>query len=233
MKTWALVPIKESAHAKQRLSFFFTTQLRQALFSAMVTDVLAALAASTSICGFAVVTVDPAAQKLARRCGGLVIEAGARLGHSNAAMSGICELTSRQGADAVLTLPMDVPLITTEDIDSIITAHEKGHRGMTLVPSHDCRGTNATLSSPPGCIELRFGEDSFVAHVKAARSAKIRPSVLSLPNVALDIDRPEDVERLLGIPRNTRTHEALAKAGYRPGAFWRSDLLETRAAQWN
>lgn len=199
----------------------------------MTADVFATLAACTSICGFAAVTVDPAVQKLARRCGGLVIETGARLGHSNAAMSGIRELTSRQGADAVLTLPMDVPLITTADIESIVTMHERGDGGLTLVPSHDCRGTNATLSSPPGCVELQFGEDSFVAHVKAARSAKIRPSVSSLPNVALDIDRPEDVERLLGIPRNTRTHEALARAGYRAGAVWRSDLLEIRAAQWN
>ena len=185
----------------------------------MVWDVLATLAESTSISGFVVVTVDSTAQEMARRCGGLVIEAGARSGHSGAALSGVSELTSRHHAEAVLTLPMDLPLLTTQDIDAIIVTHDKSGGGLTLVPSHDCRGTNATLSSPPGCVGFRFGQDSFVAHLKAASRAGIRPSVVSLPNIGLDIDRPEDVEKLLAIPRDTRTHAVLAKSGYRSGAF--------------
>ena len=213
LKPWALVPIKESSLAKQRLSGFLCAKSREALFVAMVADVFATLAACASLQRFAVVTVDPAAQQLARQRGGLVIETGARSGYNEAAWAGTRELVERYGAEAVLTLPMDVPLITTRDIDDIISAHEDSLGGFTLVPSRDFRGTNATLSSPPGCVGFRFGEDSFAAHLHSARAVGIRPFIVNVSNVALDIDYPEDIERLLAIKRNTRTHAVLADAG--------------------
>ena len=231
LKPWALVPIKESSLAKQRLSAFLCPQWREALFAAMIADVFATLAACTSLKGFAVVTVDPSAQKLAHQHGGLVIQTGARSGYNEAVRLGTRELVERHAADAVLTLPMDVPLITTRDIEDIISAPEYSLGGFTLVPSRDFRGTNATLSSPPGCVGFRFGDDSFAAHLKSAKAVGIRPFIVNLSNVALDIDYPEDVRRLLAIPRETRTHAVLADARFDPGAFRTPVLHEARAAR--
>ena len=223
LRPWALVPIKECSLAKQRLSLHLCPEARQALFAAMVADVFAALAACTSLQGFAVVTVDPAVQALARQYGGLSIETGARAGYNEAVRLGTLELVRHHSANAVLTLPMDIPLITPRDIQDIISAHEHSRSGFTLVPSRDFRGhsppsrttstRNATLSSPPGCVTFRFGDDSFAAHLDSAKAANIRPFVLSLSNIALDIDHPADIERLLAVKRKTRTHAVLAGAG--------------------
>jgi 2-phospho-L-lactate/phosphoenolpyruvate guanylyltransferase len=230
LKPWALVPVKENSLAKQRLSVFLDPRLREALLAAMVADVFTTLAASSSLSGFAVVTVDPAVQRLARQYGGRVIETGARSGYNVAATRGTQELVGRYAADAVLTMPMDIPLITTGDIEDIIAAHEQSLGGFTLVPSRDFSGTNATLSSPPGCVEFCFGNDSFTAHLKSARTTGIRPLIVNLPNVALDIDYPEDLRRLLEIPRETRTRAVLADAGYVPDPFRIPVFREAQAA---
>ena len=69
---WAVVPVKEFADAKRRLSPLLTPEQCRALTAAMVEDVLAALAEVKSLAGRVVVTVDPLATDLARRYGAVV-----------------------------------------------------------------------------------------------------------------------------------------------------------------
>ena len=70
---WAVVPVKDLQHAKQRLAGVLAAAERQALFAAMLEDVLAALAASAGLAGMLVVTRDPRAQVLAARYGARVL----------------------------------------------------------------------------------------------------------------------------------------------------------------
>lgn len=190
---WAAVPVKEFVGAKQRLAALLTPQQRQALAAAMLEDVLAALAA-TPLAGIMVNTVDPVATGLARRYGALVVTDGARDGHTGAVMA-MARILDAEGRAGMLTVPGDIPRVTSAEIAAVIEARRPAP-SLTIVPAHDERGSNAMLCSPPTVMPLRFGDDSFLPHLAAARALGIEPTIVKLPGIALDIDQPADLEAL-------------------------------------
>jgi 2-phospho-L-lactate/phosphoenolpyruvate guanylyltransferase len=208
MDLWAVVPIKELDRAKERLGPLLPTELRRALMLAMLEDVLAALAATPGLAGIAVVTVDPAARRLAANYGCRVIETGARDGHTGA-VAAAARLLAEEGQPGMLTFPGDIPLITPAEIAQLLAAHRPAP-AFTIAPSRDERGSNAIICSPPDAVPLRFGEDSFFPHLRAAESCGIRPTVLRLAGVALDVDTPEDLAAFALLPSPTRARALLA-----------------------
>ncbi len=64
---WAVVPVKQLARAKQRLSGLLGPEQSRLLCDAMLDDVLAALTAARGLAGILVVSSDPAARALAMR----------------------------------------------------------------------------------------------------------------------------------------------------------------------
>ncbi len=207
----AVVPIKETAHAKQRLAGVLAGARRQALALAMCEDVLTTLAAVPELAGILVVTVDPAAAALAVRHGARVASDGARDGHSGAVAAAARRLAA-EGCD-MLALPGDIPLAEPDDIRELMSARASdAHRGaFAIAPARDERGSNAVLCAPAAAVPLRFGDDSFFPHLAAARSCGIEPAVVRLPRIALDIDTPEDLALFLRTPSPTRTHALLRK----------------------
>lgn len=210
-EVWALVPIKRTTQAKQRLASRLSPDARRALALTMAADVLAALAATPGLAGIAVVTLDPDAAALARRHGARIIEDGAADGHTGAVEAGARRLAA-EGADGVLTMPIDVPAATPAEIAGVLAAHGTAP-AFTIVPAHDRLGSNAILASPPGCVTLRFGEDSYVPHLDAARRAGITPRIVEAPGIGLDLDHPADLDAFLRLKPTTRTHALLAELG--------------------
>jgi 2-phospho-L-lactate/phosphoenolpyruvate guanylyltransferase len=208
---WAVVPVKELDRAKMRLAPLLPPGVRRALMLAMLEDVLAALAATPGLAGIAVVTVEPAAAQLATDYAARVVETGARDGHTGA-VSAAARLLAEEGASGMLTLPGDIPLVTPEEIASLIAAHRPA-LAFTIAPSRDERGSNAVICSPPDAVPLRFGEDSFFPHLRAAEALGIPPTVLHLPGIALDIDTPEDLAAFTLLPSATRARALLAENG--------------------
>ncbi len=70
---------------------------------------------------------------------------------------------------------------------------------------------NAILCSPAGAVPLRFGADSFVPHLAAAKRCAIEPVVVHLPRIAIDIDTPDDVAKFLTTPSSTRARALLER----------------------
>jgi 2-phospho-L-lactate guanylyltransferase len=188
---WAAVPVKEFVGAKQRLASLLTPQQRQALAAAMLEDVLAALV-DAPLAGVVVNTVDPLATELARRYGARVITDGARDGHSGA-VAAMARLLGEEGRAGMLTVPGDIPRVSAAEIAAIIAARRPAP-SVTIVPAHDERGSNAVLCSPPMVMPLRFGDDSFLPHLAAARALGIEPTIVKLQGVGLDIDQPADLQ---------------------------------------
>ncbi len=209
MDFWAVVPVKEQDRAKERLAPLLPSGLRQALAAAMLEDVLSALAAAPGLAGLIVVTVDRQARRLASHYGARVAEEGARDGHTGA-VTAAARLLAGEGRAGMLTLPGDVPLVTPGEISQVIAAH-RSPPSFTIVPSHDEGGSNAILVSPPDAVPLRFGIDSFFPHLRAAEACGIRPGVLRLAGIALDIDNPEDLAAFARRPSLTRTRAFLAE----------------------
>ena len=207
---YAVVPVKDTSDAKRRLAGVLNGTRRQQLALAMCEDVLATLAGVRELAGIVVVTVDPAAAAMAARYGAHVSSAGAREGHTGAVAAAAREL-AREG---MLTVPADIPLVEGDDIRELIHVHRnstRGARAFTIVPARDERGSNAILCSPAGAVPLRFGADSFVPHLSAAKRCAIEPTVVHVPRIALDIDTPDDVAQFLATPSSTRARALLER----------------------
>jgi 2-phospho-L-lactate/phosphoenolpyruvate guanylyltransferase len=89
--------------------------------------------------------------------------------------------------------------VTSGEIAAVIAACRPAP-SLTIVPAHDERGSNAVLCSPPLVMPLRFGDDSFLPHLAAARAIGVEPTVLKLPGIGLDIDQPQDLDALRRAP---------------------------------
>jgi 2-phospho-L-lactate/phosphoenolpyruvate guanylyltransferase len=107
-----------------------------------------------------------------------------------------------------------VPLATPREIAALIAAH-RPPPSFTIAPSHDERGSNAILVSPPDLVPFAFGDDSFRPHLAAAEARGVAPTILHLPGIARDIDTPQDLAAFLDIKSQTRTQTLLDAASLR------------------
>lgn len=196
-----LVPIKNTSDAKQRLSSLLDQPSRTKLAQAMLSDVMAALHGWNDRPAVGIVTGDPFATQLALEYGFEVIA-----DPDNPGETGAIEMATRisveRGLDSTLVIPADIPLIQAWELEEILK-HAPAE-GSVLVPAGDGRGTNAAFRRPADLFPLRFGNDSFKPHHAAAQATGKPCVVLNLPGIAVDVDDPSDLQRLLSLPGNTR-----------------------------
>ena len=210
---WAVVPVKELAGAKQRLSSCLSPEERRALATIMLEDVLDALSAVQQLAGVLVVTVDPVARSLAGRYGARIVTEAAREGHTGA-VAGAARLLAYEGHAGMMTMPGDIPRASSAEITATLAAH-RAAPAFTIVPAHDDLGSNAIICSQPDAVPLRFGEDSFYPHLDVARAHGIDPLIVRHPGIGMDIDNPVDLVTFLKMspPVRTRTLDFLKQAG--------------------
>ncbi len=205
-----LIPVKNLAHAKQRLADVLDQPARTELAQAMLCDVLEAVASLTNRPEVALVTSDGFATGLARQFDFEVIPDNANLGET-AAIAAATQLCESRGIESTLVIPGDIPLVTADELKKILLAAPAV--GSVLVPAADGRGTNAALRRPAGLFPLRFGNDSFRPHLAAARATGKPCVVLALPGVALDVDTPSDLRQLAAARGETRTQSLVRRLG--------------------
>ncbi|MSO91592.1 MAG: 2-phospho-L-lactate guanylyltransferase [Acetobacteraceae bacterium] len=211
---FAVIPVKEMQDSKQRLSSLLTPVQRQGLAEVMLQDVVDAARGARDLAGIIFVTRDLFAMDLAERVGAHVITNGALDGHTGAVTAAAQRLVL-EGAHAMLTMPGDIPRVTSEEIQAVIAAHSPMAPAFTIVPAHDEKGSNCIIMTPPDAVPLRFGEDSYFPHLDAARRLEIEPGIVRLPGIGMDIDHPEDIFQFMGMqPRvRTRTLDFLEATG--------------------
>ena len=197
-----LIPVKNLKHAKQRLASLSDQSTRTELAEAMLLDVLETLNSWPDRPPVGIVTRDAFAVKLARGFSFDVI-ADTDAKSETEAIETATRFCERRGSKFTLVIPGDIPLIKVSELDLIIQAAPP--EGTVLVPSSDQRGTNAAFRSPCGLFPLRFGNDSFVPHLAAAKATGKPCTILSLPGIALDIDTPSDLQQLAAVPGESRT----------------------------
>lgn len=210
---WAVVPVKELDGAKQRLAPLLSPAQRRALIEVMMAEVLEAVVTTPALAGVMVVTLDAQATALAGRLGARVVTDGARDGHTGSVTAGL-RLLAREGRGGMLTLPGDIPAVTSQEISLVLGAHLPGP-SFTISPAHDHMGSNTVICSPPDAVPLRFGDNSYYPHLDAAQRCGIEPTVIHQPGIAMDIDHPADIEAFLRLPQSigTRTRALLEEMG--------------------
>jgi 2-phospho-L-lactate/phosphoenolpyruvate guanylyltransferase len=200
------VPVKDLVNAKQRLVAFLSPPERRDLARAMLEDVLEALAGAR-IGPVLVVTRDAQVEGLAARHGAGTLREESNLGHTEAVAHAQRAALAR-GAARFLTIPGDVPCVTPAELRTL-SETPLDAPGAVFVPSLSGFGTNAALLEPPDAMPLKFGEPSFDNHLVAARAAALKPLVLRLPGIGLDIDGPGDLGLLLERGPSTRSARLL------------------------
>lgn len=198
---YILIPVKDLARAKQRLAGIMSQEARTCLAWKMLEGTFAAAASVGLADRVAVVTLYPPAIALAEKYGMEVIPETEQISESASVDFGSREARKR-GATAVLRLPIDLPLITAEDIETILAHDQPGKPCVVIVPSRDGTGTNAILRRPPDLFPSHFGAGSLAKHLKEAELAGAECKVLHLPRIALDIDEPEDLAELRKWPNS-------------------------------
>ena len=216
---WAVIPVKETSGAKERLADAVPRHLRPGLALAMLEDVLASVAKTLhqgprGLAGIAVVTLDPAARALAQRYGARILTEDARGGHTGAVAAAARTLAA-EGKHGMLQMPGDIPLVSADEI-SLLLAQRRPAPSFTIAPSHDDLGSNAVLVCPPTAVPLTFGDDSFYPHLRAAQACGIEPKIVRQPGIGRDIDRPEDIWAFVELRSHTRAQAFLERHGLTP-----------------
>lgn len=210
MTTVVAVPVKDLAAAKQRLVAALDPRERAELAAAMLRDVLGALAAA-GLDHVWVVTRDDAVITLAKDFGAEILREERNAGHTRAVAQARAEAAGA-GADVFLTVPGDVPCLTAAEAQALAEAARSGPAAV-FTPSRSGLGTNGVALAPPDLMELTFGEPSFDNHLAAARARGLRPRVLPLPGLGLDVDGPADLAALLVEGPGTESGRLLAGWG--------------------
>jgi 2-phospho-L-lactate/phosphoenolpyruvate guanylyltransferase len=194
MTIWAIVPVKPLRRGKSRLAGTLSEDERADLNQSLLEHTLKTLTDIKELEQVLVVSRDPHALTIARQHGArTVLEDGQP--QLNTALTRATVIAKVYATRGVLILPADLPLITREDV---LTLMEKAVNPPVIViaPDRHEKGTNALLLSPSGLIEYDFGENSFERHCERARQAGARLEIVKLPSLGLDLDLPEDLEMI-------------------------------------
>lgn len=170
----------------------------------MLHDVLTALYFWKNRPPVGIVTGDSYASSLAAEYGFEIIP-----DRDNPGETGAIEMATRacveRGIGETLVIPADIPLLQVWELEEVLRSAPP--HGSVLVPAGDGRGTNAALRRPADLFPLRFGNDSFKPHLAAAQATNKPCSVLQLPGIAVDVDNPADLLKLISLPGETRAQK--------------------------
>jgi 2-phospho-L-lactate guanylyltransferase len=206
-----LIPVKNLKDAKQRLASVLSQPERTELARAMLQDVTEAVASWVKRPEVAIVSCDSFALSLACKFGFEVIADHRNSGETDAIeiATRVCEARELD----TLVIPGDIPLVQAWELQAIYDAAPEV--GTVLVPAGDGRGTNAVLRRPAALFPLRFGNDSFKPHLAAAQATGKPCVVLPLPSIAVDVDDPADLQKLIHLPGDTRAQRLARSWGLR------------------
>src|SRR6266446_8474719 len=190
-----LLPVKDLNNAKKRLMGVLTPEERFGLAEAMLKDTIRAVQGVQRAEKVFVVTNYKPAMRLAQEASWEILHEEEQISesHSVDAASKICE---QRGITALLRLPLDVPLIHSNDIDELFSL-DCVAPALIIVPSRDGTGTNAILRTPPTLFPSHFGSGSFAKHLAEAGRAGARIIVRRNSRLEMDVDDAADLRALL------------------------------------
>jgi 2-phospho-L-lactate guanylyltransferase len=194
MRTFGLLPFRGLDRPKSRLGPDVCLDERRSLSLALLNRAVGAMAGA-GVDRVAVVTLDedlaaagldPRAELLVQHSTGL--NRAIRLGQA---------WSMQLGADALLILLPDLPLLEPDDVRALLARLPRGSaHAAVIAPDRHGAGTNGLLLCPPGLIPPSFGPGSAERHRRALALADAHVADAQRPGTQLDLDTPEDVHRL-------------------------------------
>jgi 2-phospho-L-lactate guanylyltransferase len=193
VSTWVIVLIKDFDSAKQRLEPALGPKARRDLARHNAQLAVRAAAAGDRLL---VVAGSEEVAALARGWGAEVLAEPRQEGQNVAAARGIAKAVDG-GADAVMLLSSDLPLVTVEAVRDVLESATRLDAPVAIaVPAVGRGGTNALYLRPPHAVALHFGSDSLAKFRQEAQRLGVTFVVHHSDAMALDLDEPGDLARL-------------------------------------
>lgn len=196
----AIIPVGTLEGAKTRLGELLDAEERHDLVEGLLTRTVMAALAVTSLGDVLVVSPDREVLRRASAMGARTLRQ--RSAGLNAGLREARADVVAGGATAILVIPIDLPLATTEAIEAVaapLAAPSGAEAGagagaalVVLVPDRHGTGTNALGLRPPDVIDFAFGRGSRQAHRAAAATAGVTPIELDGP-LTVDLDTADDL----------------------------------------
>jgi 2-phospho-L-lactate/phosphoenolpyruvate guanylyltransferase len=191
--TWVIVLVKDFGSAKERLRPALGPRSRRTLARRNATLAVRAAAAGDHTL---VVAGGQGVAALAETWGVDVLLEPRQQGQNVAARRGI-DRAIEGGADAVLLLSSDLPLVTKASVRELLDAAGRHSAPVAVaVPAVGRGGTNALYLRPAAAIGLHFGDDSLARFRHEAETRGVEFVMHASDAMALDLDEPSDLDRL-------------------------------------
>ena len=114
-------------------------------------------------------------------------------------------------AQAMLILPADLPLVSRDELNTLIRDQED--RSIRIAGARDQDGTNALVMRPPSLLTTSFGVGSFERHKKLAKALSVKIEEINLPGLSFDVDTEKDLIDFVQTKSDTRTYRFLDESG--------------------
>lgn len=189
-----VIPAKDPASGKSRLAAILPFEARQSLASILFRETLRFFRANFADVPLVVVTDSPGLAEESRQAGATVLR-DERVGLTAAVDQAIAWCLARGFASA-LVIHSDIGALRRDEISRLIERPRR-RPSVILCPSADEGGTNALLATPPDAVPIWYGVGSFARYQREAAAHGVAIEVLRLPDLALDLDTPDDVKRFL------------------------------------
>lgn len=188
---WIVIPMKPLTEAKMRLASRLMETERRGVALAMLAHVTSVASTAVGREQCIVVGGDELVEEAAR-------ESGARWeperGHDlNSSLTLAMAQCWADGAQAVLVLPADVPMLAASDIDVLLDASDGLTQPAGVMAMSD-GGTNAMLWPAGVHFAPSFGERSFGRHQSNAAAAGRPLALAPAPGLAFDVDTVDDLD---------------------------------------
>jgi 2-phospho-L-lactate guanylyltransferase len=181
MDPTVLVPLRD--RGKSRLADDMTREGRWDLATAMLADVLTALA-SAGLTDVVVVAGGPDAHGAARALGARVIDDPGSAG----GLDGALAAAGRGLTGPTLIVAADLPCLGASDLLAVLAADTE----VVVAPTRD-GGTGALLRPRPDAMATAYGPGSAARHESMARDAGLSVARIDAPGLAHDVDTRADL----------------------------------------
>ncbi len=161
----------------------------------MLEEILKILSISPQIDKIIIVTKDRKALEVSKKFDTVQIIDDKESG-VNDAVALADEYLLKNGFEASIVFPQDIPYIKTQDIDFVLK-FETDSNFAIIVPSRRFDGTNALVRNPINLMKTHYDEDSYKIHMSTAKEATRDVSLVFVKRIMWDVDNMEDLKFLL------------------------------------
>ena len=189
LRIGAIIPVKTFSRAKTRLNL--SQEKTEKICEKMLESVLQNVTHSNLIEKTVLVSKDEKALGIGKKFGALGIYDESEQGVNSAVLLAD-DYFSQEGFEATMVFPQDIPMIQTEDVDTLYHMRTSD-RCVLVVPSRKFDGTNALFRTPTNIMETHYDEDSYKIHLNTAEKRNASSALVLIRRIMLDIDDQSDL----------------------------------------